>query len=137
MSQSSPASPDQVLADWKRAVAPYRRPHLGRSLWQLANTVLPYIGLWVAMVFALQVSYWLTLVLAIPAAGFLMRSFIISHDCGHGAFFRSRKANTIVGIRGKSASAACRSHHNLRAVVGVSGHIFRPRELESANFSSP
>jgi omega-6 fatty acid desaturase (delta-12 desaturase) len=97
LSQSSPASPDQVLADWKRAVAPYRRPHLGRSLWQLANTVLPYIGLWVAMVFALQVSYWLTLVLAIPAAGFLMRSFIISHDCGHGAFFRSRKANTIVG----------------------------------------
>ncbi len=49
------------------------------------------------MVFSLEISYWITLALAFPAAGFLMRSFIISHDCGHGAFFRSRRWNTIVG----------------------------------------
>ncbi len=83
--------------NWKKATEPYRRPHLGRSIWQIVNTVGPYIGLWFAMVFTLEISYWLTLLLAIPAAGFLMRSFIISHDCGHGAFFRSRRANTIVG----------------------------------------
>jgi omega-6 fatty acid desaturase (delta-12 desaturase) len=85
------------VTDWKKAVAPYRRPHLGRSIWQIVNTVGPYLGLWFLMVFTLEISYLLTLALAIPAAGFLIRSFIISHDCGHGAFFRSRRANDIVG----------------------------------------
>ncbi len=92
------STPSSVTGwNWKKATEPYRRPHLGRSIWQIVNTVGPYIGLWFAMVFTLEISYWLTLLLAIPAAGFLMRSFIISHDCGHGAFFRSRRANTIVG----------------------------------------
>jgi len=50
------------------------------------------------MYLALDVSYWITLVLAIPAAGFLIRSFIIAHDCGHGSFFKSRKANRTVGF---------------------------------------
>ena len=50
------------------------------------------------MVLSLRVSYWLTLALAIPAAGFMMRSFIIFHDCCHGSFFKSQKANDIVGI---------------------------------------
>jgi omega-6 fatty acid desaturase (delta-12 desaturase) len=95
--QANAAAAQAVETDWKRAVAPYRQPHLGRSIWQIINTVVPYVGMWFLMVFSLKVSYWLTLVLAFPAAGFLMRSFIISHDCGHGAFFRSRKANDIVG----------------------------------------
>ncbi len=82
---------------WQRAVAKYRRPHHGHSIWQVVNTVGPYIGLWFLMVFSLEISYWITLALALPAAGFLIRSFIISHDCGHGAFFRSRRANTIMG----------------------------------------
>jgi len=47
---------------------------------------------------SLAIGYWLTLVLAIPAAGFLIRIFIIFHDCGHGSFFRSKKANQRVGI---------------------------------------
>ncbi|MDH4037063.1 MAG: fatty acid desaturase [Candidatus Krumholzibacteria bacterium] len=91
------ATTASISAEWKRAVAPYRQPHLGRSIWQIANTVGPYIGLWFLMVYALEISYWITLALALPASGFLMRSFIISHDCGHGAFFKSRRANTIVG----------------------------------------
>jgi len=78
-------------------VAPYRRPSLRRSIVQLANTVLPYIALLTAMYFSLRVSYWITLALAVPAAGFLARAFIIFHDCGHMAFFRSVKANRIVG----------------------------------------
>ena len=49
------------------------------------------------MVLSLDVSYWLTLLLSLPAAGFLVRLFIIQHDCGHGSFFASRKANDLVG----------------------------------------
>jgi omega-6 fatty acid desaturase (delta-12 desaturase) len=50
------------------------------------------------MVLSLEISYWLTLALAIPAAGFLIRIFIICHDCGHGSFLRSRRANDVVGF---------------------------------------
>ena len=81
-----------------RGLARYQRPDLGRSLWQIANSVVPYIGLWFAMAWSLEVSYWLTLGLALLAAGFLMRTFIIFHDCGHGAFFRARWANEAVGF---------------------------------------
>jgi omega-6 fatty acid desaturase (delta-12 desaturase) len=52
----------------------------------------------VAMYFSLNISYWLTLILAIPAAGFMVRIFIISHDCGHGSFFKSKKARDIIGF---------------------------------------
>jgi omega-6 fatty acid desaturase (delta-12 desaturase) len=79
-------------------VAPYQRPDLRRSLWQLANTVLPYFALWYLMVQSLAYSYWLTLALAVLAGGLLLRIFIIFHDCGHGSFFRSRRANDGVGI---------------------------------------
>jgi acyl-lipid omega-6 desaturase (Delta-12 desaturase) len=68
-----------------------------KAVWQLANSVVPYALLWVAMVFALSVSYWLMLPLAVVAAGFLARIFIIFHDCGHGSFFRSKRANQITG----------------------------------------
>src|SRR5687767_16009361 len=49
------------------------------------------------MIWSIQISYWITLALAFPAAGFLMRTFIIFHDCGHGSFFKSQKANDFVG----------------------------------------
>jgi acyl-lipid omega-6 desaturase (Delta-12 desaturase) len=65
--------------------------------WQIANSFVPYVGLWFAMVAALSVSYWLMLPLAILAAGFLARIFIIFHDCGHSSFFKTRRANTITG----------------------------------------
>jgi omega-6 fatty acid desaturase (delta-12 desaturase) len=82
---------------WLKAVANYRRPHHGRSAWQLINTLGPYFLTWYLMIRSLEVSYWLTLAIIPIASGFLIRSFIISHDCGHGAFFRSRRANTITG----------------------------------------
>jgi omega-6 fatty acid desaturase (delta-12 desaturase) len=63
----------------------------------MVNTLGPYVALWILMVWMLDVSFWITLALMPIAAGFLVRSFIIAHDCGHGAFFRSRKANTITG----------------------------------------
>jgi acyl-lipid omega-6 desaturase (Delta-12 desaturase) len=68
------------------------------GVWQIANSVLPYMALWCLMLFTLRVSVWLTLPLAVLAAGFMVRIFIISHDCGHGSFFPSRRANDILGF---------------------------------------
>ncbi len=82
---------------WRQAVTPYSNPDVKRSIWQLINTLVPYFILWALMYWSLSVSYWLTLLLAIPAAGFVARAFIIFHDCGHGSFFKTRKANTVVG----------------------------------------
>ena len=70
---------------WKKIVAKYQRPAVWRSVWQILNTLVPYALLWYLMVLSLAVSYWLTLPLAILAAGFLLRVFIIFHDCGHPA----------------------------------------------------
>jgi omega-6 fatty acid desaturase (delta-12 desaturase) len=67
------------------------------SLITIADSVLPYLFLWYAMYRFLSVSYWISFALAIPAAGFLIRVFIIFHDCGHGSFFRSRKLCNAVG----------------------------------------
>jgi omega-6 fatty acid desaturase (delta-12 desaturase) len=89
---------DKKVYPWKEAVARYQKPDLKRSLWQIVNTIPPYFILLYLMVRSLQVSYWLTLGLAVIAAGFLARIFIIFHDCGHGSFFKSQNANDIVGI---------------------------------------
>ena len=62
------------------------------------NSVVPYIALWVLMVYSLQFSIWLTFLLSVFAAGFLVRMFIIFHDCGHGSFFKSERLNKLVGI---------------------------------------
>jgi omega-6 fatty acid desaturase (delta-12 desaturase) len=83
---------------WKELVAPFQRPRLARSVWQIVNTLVPYAALWYLMYWSMGVSYWLTLPLAILAAGFLVRTFIIFHDCGHGSFFKTRRANDIMGF---------------------------------------
>ena len=82
-----------VTSVWKQAVAEHRKPTLRSSVWQLANSLIPYLVLWGLMIWTLNRSYWITLALAVVAAGFLVRIFIIFHDCGHGSFFRSRRAN--------------------------------------------
>jgi omega-6 fatty acid desaturase (delta-12 desaturase) len=81
-----------------RALSEFQRPILQRSLLQIATSAVPYVALWFAMVWSLDVSYWLTLALAVLAAGFSIRTFIVFHDCGHGSFFRSKRANEIVGF---------------------------------------
>ena len=75
----------------------YARSDLGRSLLALATSVVPFIGLWVLMYFSLQVSYLLVLALAIPAAGFLVRTYILFHDCAHGSLLPGRRANAWLG----------------------------------------
>jgi omega-6 fatty acid desaturase (delta-12 desaturase) len=81
----------------RQALKQYARPHLGRSLLDLATSVVPYLALLVAMYFALEVSLLLALGLALPAAGFLLRTYIIFHDCTHGSFLPSKRANTWLG----------------------------------------
>lgn len=83
---------------WLKVIANYKYPEISHSVWQLINTFIPYVALWVAMYFSLSVSYWLVLLLTIPAAGFLIRLFIIFHDCGHGSFLQSKRANDTIGI---------------------------------------
>lgn len=82
----------------KDNVTRFEAASLSRARWQVINSFIPYVLLWVAMVYALTVSYWLMLPPAILAAGFLARIFIIFHDCGHASFFKSKRANNAMGV---------------------------------------
>jgi len=88
---------DTLPESWAKRLGPYSRPSVGRSIFQLLNSAIPFVVLWLLMLASLDVSYWLTLLLALPTAGFAVRLFIIQHDCGHGSFFRSKTANTALG----------------------------------------
>ena len=92
-----PSSP-AARAEWRDIVAPYQRPSARRSATQLAVTLVGLAGALVAMYFVMQASYPLALAISVVAGGFLVRTFIIMHDCGHGAFFKSRRANEMVGF---------------------------------------
>src|SRR5688500_5159081 len=83
---------------WREALAPYTQPQLGRSVLDIATSVGPYLALSVLMYLALDVSYLLVLALAVPAAGFLLRTYIVFHDCAHGSFLPSRRANAWLGV---------------------------------------
>lgn len=82
---------------WRSDIAPYERPHMKHSVWQIINTVGPFFVLWYFAFLSLSISIWLTFVLDIIAAGFLIRIFIIFHDCCHKSFFKNKIANEIVG----------------------------------------
>ena len=84
---------------WYWIAAKYGKSNLRKSSWQLLNTFGPYGLLWALMIFAVQWEYphWITLALALVAGGVLVRVFILFHDCCHGSFFASRRANTILG----------------------------------------
>ena len=83
---------------WREALAPYARPQLDRSLLDITTSLLPYLVLSVVMYLLLDVSYLLVLALAIPAAGFLLRTYIMFHDCAHGSFLPSKRANAWLGV---------------------------------------
>lgn len=84
-------------AGLRSAVSPYESPILARTVGQLFTSIGLYVASSAAMYAAFQVSFLLTLALAIPTGALLVRVFIVQHDCGHGSFFRSRRANDIVG----------------------------------------
>jgi acyl-lipid omega-6 desaturase (Delta-12 desaturase) len=84
-------------APWRETLAPFAQPVVARSLLDIATSAVPYLALSVLMYQLLDVSYLLVLAVAIPASGFLLRTFIVFHDCAHGSFFRSKRANAWVG----------------------------------------
>ena len=84
-------------AAWKEIVRKYQEPSTWRALWQICNTLVPLAALWYLMYRSLAVSWWFLPPLAILAGAFLVRVFIIFHDCGHGSFFESKRANQVTG----------------------------------------
>jgi omega-6 fatty acid desaturase (delta-12 desaturase) len=83
---------------WTKILGSYRNPNYARSIAELAITTLPLVALWAAAWFTFSLGHaWASLLIAIPAAGFLVRLFMIQHDCGHGTFFAHRQANNWVG----------------------------------------
>ncbi|MFE0504366.1 fatty acid desaturase [Peribacillus butanolivorans] len=87
----------QDTKNLRKQVAPFEQSTTKESIWQIINTLGPFIILWYLTYISLSVSYWLALVPAVIAAGFLTRIFIIFHDCTHHSFFKSRRINRIVG----------------------------------------
>ncbi len=84
-------------AFWIAALAPYARPSVPRSIAGLFTSVVPYFALLVAMYYSLRVSYLLTLAIGVLAAGFLLRTYIVFHDCSHGSYLASKRANAWLG----------------------------------------
>ncbi|MDQ3144281.1 MAG: fatty acid desaturase [Pseudomonadota bacterium] len=93
MPNLSPIDARQLLRDVSR----FATPAIGRSVFELLITVIPFLLLWAATWMAVAAGYWLGMLLAIPAGGLLLRLFVIQHDCGHGALFRRRATNDWVG----------------------------------------
>jgi omega-6 fatty acid desaturase (delta-12 desaturase) len=84
--------------EWVNVVSRYQTPSVWKSWGQVASTLVPFLLLWYLMYLSLGVGYWLTLLLSIPAALFMVRIFILQHDCGHGSFFKSNKMNNRLGM---------------------------------------
>src|SRR5262249_6608531 len=88
----------QKLIGISRDLVAYQTPSIKRSVWQMANSILPFAFFWYLSYASLATSYALTLLFGFAAALFAVRIFVIFHDCGHGSFFKSRRANDIVGF---------------------------------------
>lgn len=94
------ASPDATRTpanDWRKTLAPYERPRLGRALLDLATSIVPFVALVAAIIVLAPISVVAALLLTIPAAGFQLRTFMVFHDCTHGSFMPSRRANRWIG----------------------------------------
>src|SRR5882762_7194888 len=98
MNEARPPKRQASTAGWKEIVAKYQQPSTPRAVWQMINTLGPYALLWYLMYRSLTISWWLLVPLGVLAGAFLVRTFIIFHDCGHGSYFRSRTANDVVGF---------------------------------------
>jgi acyl-lipid omega-6 desaturase (Delta-12 desaturase) len=110
---------------WRDIVARYQTPSVRRAVWQLVSTLVPLAGALALMYWSLGVSYWLTLLFALPAAGLTIRTFIIMHDCGHGSFLPSRTWNDIVGWVTGVLTATPYAHWRREHAIhhATSGHL--------------
>lgn len=95
--QDGRETPPAASAEWKPIVAQFQTPSTARATWQLINSLALYVVLWVLMYWSVKISYSLTLGVAVLAGAVVVRVFIILHDCGHGSFLKSRRANDILG----------------------------------------
>jgi len=93
-----PVQEERTSEEWRRILGPYGGADLRRSVGQILTSAVPFLVCWYAAYRALSVGYWLTLIIAVPTAGFVMRLFLIQHDCGHGSFFKSQKVADLVGF---------------------------------------
>ena len=93
----SPIAPQNDATDWRARVGPYVGPSVARSVFQLVSTFVLLGVLFVGEIWALEYSIWLTLILGLPTAGMMIRTFIIMHDCSHGSFLPSRWATEVIG----------------------------------------
>jgi omega-6 fatty acid desaturase (delta-12 desaturase) len=93
-----PVHEERTSEEWRRILGPYGGADLRRSVGQILTSAVPFLVCWYAAYRALSVGYWLTLIIAVPTAGFVMRLFLIQHDCGHGSFFKSQKVADLVGF---------------------------------------
>ena len=87
----------EKIAQLRKHVSPFEKSDLRISIRQMVNTILPFLVAWFLAYQSLRVSVWLMVPFAMIAAGFVVRMFIIFHDCTHGSFFKNKKANAIVG----------------------------------------
>ena len=97
-SEATKANNSTRVEEWRKLVVKFEKPALGPAIWQLVNTLGPYALTWYLMYLSLAWHWWITLPLAVLAGAFLVRIFIIFHDCGHGSFFKSPRANAITGF---------------------------------------
>lgn len=88
----------ESITQWKEIVSRFQKPDFWRASWQIINTIGGYALVWALAVYAYSVSWLLAVPVAMLAGGFLIRVFIIFHDCGHGSFFRSKRANNFWGF---------------------------------------
>ncbi len=124
-SKAADAPEHMDRAAWSTVVAPYQRSSNTRAVWQLTTTLIPYFLLWYLIYQTLAVSPWLTIALAVLAGAFLVRLFIIFHDCGHGSYFSSRRANDIVGFITGALTFTPYEHWRWQHAIhhGTAGHL--------------
>jgi omega-6 fatty acid desaturase (delta-12 desaturase) len=83
---------------WVKIVSKYNHPNSSKSWLQFSLNLFLYSALWFLMYESLSLSYWITLGLSLPAAGMLVRLFIIYHDCVHGSYFKSQRLRNLIGL---------------------------------------
>jgi acyl-lipid omega-6 desaturase (Delta-12 desaturase) len=119
--------PFRPSRSWQEIVAPYARASHLRAMAQLLNTGLPFLLLMAALIYSARNYRWLMLPLALPAGFLLVRLFAIQHDCGHGSFFASRRANDLlgraIGLVTLTPYAFWRNHHAIHHAT--SGNLDR------------
>ena len=97
MSDTAQTATAPAELEWLKRMMPYRAPNRLRGIFELGVTVVPLVALWVLAWVSVQYGFWWGLLLTIPAAGFLLRLFMIQHDCGHGSFFGVRQVDDWIG----------------------------------------